>query len=523
MTLEVDDLGRVRLDADALDFSGLTFVATWYKTRALTEDRRRRRPRLAISAMARRASLYVSMSSAPTSKSTASSSSTATADGVYARGRQARDREASRAGAVAGATKSRADAEPTALRSLRAGGRRGRRADAVVVRAAADARRLVRQSTHALGTNPRRRPAATLRRLRRLRAEHPANRRDESLVIFGASPLTPARRSDDAAAVALANDGRGPRFRFFARAAGRRGGARRAPAAPRSRLRSMAVLDGSGSDSCDAPSCARARRSPASPLLRARAAVTQRAKAPCPPIDHCAAELQILLHPRRPRTVSLERARCKTTSPDMLKRLSRANRDALGEEPDLAVREPLRGRRGRGRPRRVVSRSPSICSTRRPRRRDGLPRARLHVPTDDDVGRESRRRRDACPHGGEPCSSTRRRPAVAAAFDAEGRTAFHRAVGCGQALRSCAARDAVQGAQYSMKKPATNDATSPQAGPRRDAYHTFCHRDEKWRRDATYKRDVVELLFKMCELERIFVPRLGICCRCSATRWASFH
>ena len=74
--------------------------------------------------------------------------------------------------------------------------------------------------------------------------------------------------------------------------------------------------------------------------LRARMAAP-----PPAPRDDAPRAPQITIHPAGSRAADelIERARWRQTSPDMLKRLSRAGRDALGEEPDLAVKL-LRGR-----------------------------------------------------------------------------------------------------------------------------------------------------------------------------------
>ena len=113
--------------------------------------------------------------------------------------------------------------------------------------------------------------------------------------------------------------------------------------------------------------------------------------------------------------------------------------------------------------------------------------------------------------------------AVAAAFDAEGRKpAFHRAVTAAKRYVS-AARDAVQGAQYCEGIRYDRRQRLHKQDLGRDAYHTFCHRDEKWRRDATYKRDVVELLFKVASSNGFSSRGSGGCARSSATRWASFR
>ena len=239
--------------------------------------------------------------------------------------------------------------------------------------------------------------------------------------------------------------------------------------------------------------------------LRARMA----APPPAPPDDAPRAP-QLTIHPAGSRAADelIARARWRQTSPDMLKRLSRAGRDALGEEPDLAV-ELLQGRC-------------AVVEVEDVRGGEALAKHMLDTKATPDeaacraLGFTFLRTTTLVVNRAVPPRTVtavalfldRETAAVAAAFDAEGRTAFHRAVTAAKRYVS-AARDAVQGAQYceGIRYDRRHNAHKQDLG--RDAYHTFCHRDEKWRRDATYKRDVVELLFKVCELERIFVPRLG--------------
>jgi hypothetical protein len=228
------------------------------------------------------------------------------------------------------------------------------------------------------------------------------------------------------------------------------------------------------------------------------------------PQDDAPRAPQITIHPAGSRAADelIERARWRQTSPDMLKRLSRAGRDALGEEPDLAVKL-LQGRC-------------AVVEVEDVRGGEALAKHMLDTKATPDeaacraLGFTFLRTTTLVVNRAVPPREVtalalfleHETAAVAAAFDAEGRTAFHRAVTAAKRYVS-AARDAVQGAQYceGIRYDRRHNAHKQDLG--RDAYHTFCHRDEKWRRDATYKRDVVELLFKVCELERIFVPRLG--------------
>ena len=163
------------------------------------------------------------------------------------------------------------------------------------------------------------------------------------------SPPTPAPSPEDAAAAALPTtdevEPRGLRRRRDDAAAleRARGNLARSPSpspCPRRRTRATETRTPS------APSRRARRRSP----LRGRARDGEPARAPgrsarahgapppAPPDDAPRAP-QITIHPAGSRAADelIERARWRQTSPDMLKRLSRANRDALGEEPDLAV------------------------------------------------------------------------------------------------------------------------------------------------------------------------------------------
>ena len=190
----------------------------------------------------------------------------------------------------------------------------------------------------------------------------------------------------------------------------------------------------------------------------------------------------------------------------MLKRLSRANRDALGEEPDLAVRlapGPMRvveveDVRGAALAKHMLDTKATPDEAACRALGFTFLRTTTLVVNRAVPPRQVRR---------WPCSSTARRPPSP-------RPSTPRAVrrstapSLRPALRQRRARRG-PGAQYceGIRYDRRHNAHKQDLG--RDAYHTFCHRDEKWRRDATYKRDVVELLFKVCELERIFVPKPG--------------
>ena len=398
--------------------------------------------------------------------------------------------------------------------------KRPRPAPAAAAPTAAPARRPTPRelgtNPRALGTNPRalaaRAPPLPL----------PSEIEDESVTSPSPSPLTPAPSPVDAAAVALPTTDeveppRPPTPPDDAAALERaRGNLARALAEPK-----PVPAEENESDGDEDPFGAVAPRPP--PLtgfaeepvtenqrarlddLRARMA----APPPAPPDDAPRAP-QITIHPAGSRAADelIERARWRQTSPDMLKRLSRANRDALGEEPDLAV-GLLQGRC-------------AVVEVEDVRGGEALAKHMLDTKATPDeaacraLGFTFLRTTTLVVNRAVPPRQVeakalfldRETAAVAAAFDAEGRTAFHRAVTAAKRYVS-AARDAVQGAQYceGIRYDRRHNAHKQDLG--RDAYHTFCHRDEKWRRDATYKRDVVELLFKVCELERIFVPRLG--------------
>ena len=383
-------------------------------------------------------------------------------------------------------------------------------------------------NSRALGTNPRALAA-------RAPPLPPASEiEDESVTSPSPSPLTPAPSPEDAAPAALpmTDEVEPPRPQTppddaaalerargnLARALDRGGDAEETTPSPR---QEPEPAEENESDGDEDPFGAVAPRPP--PLtgfaeepvtenqrarlddLRARMA----APPPAPPDDAPRAP-QLTIHPAGSRAADelIARARWRQTSPDMLKRLSRAGRDALGEEPDLAV-ELLRGRC-------------AVVEVEDVRGGEALAKHMLDTKATPDeaacraLGFTFLRTTTLVVNRAVPPRTVtavalfldRETAAVAAAFDAEGRTAFHRAVTAAKRYVS-AARDAVQGAQYceGIRYDRRHNAHKQDLG--RDAYHTFCHRDEKWRRDATYKRDVVELLFKVCELERIFVPRLG--------------
>ncbi|CAH0363688.1 unnamed protein product [Pelagomonas calceolata] len=345
---------------------------------------------------------------------------------------------------------------------------------------------------------------------------------DESVTSPSPSPLTPAPSPEDAAAAALPTTDeveppRPPTPPDDAAALERaRGNLARALAEPEPKPSEENESDGDedpfGAVAPRPPPLTGFAEEPVTENQRARLDdLRARMAAPPPaPQDDAPRAPQITIHPAGSRAADelIERARWRQTSPDMLKRLSRAGRDALGEEPDLAVKL-LHGRC-------------AVVEVEDVRGGEALAKHMLDTKATPDeaacraLGFTFLRTTTLVVNRAVPPRQVtvkalfldRETAAVAAAFDAEGRTAFHRAVTAAKRYVS-AARDAVQGAQYceGIRYDRRHNAHKQDLG--RDAYHTFCHRDEKWRRDATYKRDVVELLFKVCELERIFVPRLG--------------
>ena len=311
-----------------------------------------------------------------------------------------------------------------------------------------------------------------------------------------------------------ANDGRGrtprPRRRRRGGAERARGNLARALDEPGPRRRTRATETRTLRRRRAAPAAAhrlRGRARDGEPARRRGARARAAAPPPAPPDDAPRAPpITILPAGSRAADELIERARWRQTSPDMLKRLRRADRDALGEEPDLAV-GLLQGRC-------------AVVEVEDVRGGEALAKHMLDTKATPDeaacraLGFTFLRTTTLVVNRAVPPRQVeakalfldRETAAVAAAFDAEGRTAFHRAVTAAKRYVS-AARDAVQGAQYceGIRYDRRHNAHKQDLG--RDAYHTFCHRD-LWRRDATYKRDVVEL-FKVCELERIFVPVLG--------------
>ena len=365
----------------------------------------------------------------------------------------------------------------------------------------------------ALGTNPRARALAA-----RALPQPPPEIEDESVTSPSPSPLTPAPSPEDAAALLTTDEVEPPRpptppddAAALERA---RGNLARALAEPVSaeENESDGDEDPFGAVAPRPPPLTGFAEEPVTENQRARLDDLRARMAAPPPVpqDDAPRAPQITIHPAGSRAADelIERARWRQTSPDMLKRLSRAGRDALGEEPDLAVKL-LQGRC-------------AVVEVEDVRGGEALAKHMLDTKATPDeaacraLGFTFLRTTTLVVNRAVPPREVtalalfldREAAAVAAAFDAEGRTAFHRAVTAAKRYVS-AARDAVQGAQYceGIRYDRRHNAHKQDLG--RDAYHTFCHRDEKWRRDATYKRDVVELLFKVCELERIFVPRLG--------------